>query len=236
MEIHSKTLYFDKISKCSHCGKDLHFKLYPIFNLQNLNEEEFNDLFELKLFKVECEHCKKTTVVQYDTIVVDMFKKYIVYVYTSDDVHSFKETTSEIIDKIFKSTANSAEAFKEIKNFRIVTNLNDMLEKMLIFDYDLDDRIIECVKYQAIKTYLDKTSKLSYKLYFNKIDKTDLIFTAIQNESTKNSPIILSAPLECYNFFIDNTNIKSLDNSEFTLINTEWMLKNVKIEIEMKNV
>lgn len=58
-----------------------------------------------------------------------MFKKYIVYVYTSDDVHSFKETTSEIIDKIFKSTANSAEAFKEIKNFRIVTNLNDMLEK-----------------------------------------------------------------------------------------------------------
>lgn len=71
---------------------------------------------------------------------------------------------------------------------------------MLIFDYDLDDRVIECVKYQAIKTYLDKTSKLSYKLYFNKIDKTDLIFTAIQNESTKNSPIILSAPLECYNF------------------------------------
>ena len=100
----------------------------------------------------------------------------------------------------------------------------------------LDDRVIECVKYQAIKTYLDKNSKdISYKLYFNKIDKTDLIFTAIQDNSNT-TPIILSAPLECYNFFIDNTNVKSIDNSEFTLINTEWMLKNIKIEVEMKNV
>ena len=112
-----------------------------------------------------------------------------------------------------------------------------MLEKMLIFDYDLDDRVIECVKYQAIKTYLDKNIGTNYKLYFNKIDKTDLIFTAIQNDTNnKKTPIILSAPLEYYNFFIDNTNIKKLDNSEFTLIDTEWMLKNIKIEVEMKNV
>ena len=160
----------------------------------------------------------------------------MIYVYTSGNAESFKSATSELIDKIFESTANSEEAFKNIKNFRIVTNLNDMLEKMLIFDYDLDDRVIECVKYQAIKTYLDKNSKdISYKLYFNKIDKTDLIFTAIQDNSNA-TPIILSAPLECYNFFIDNTNVKSIDNSEFTLINTEWMLKNVKIEVEMKNV
>lgn len=232
----TKVISFDKTSKCSHCGKDLNFKLYPIFNLQDLTENEFTDLFELKLFKVECEHCKKITVVQYDTIIVDMFKKYMIYVYTSGNAESFKSATSELIDKIFKSTANSEEAFKNIKNFRIVTNLNDMLEKMLIFDYDLDDRVIECVKYQAIKTYLDKNSKdISYKLYFNKIDKTDLIFTAIQDNSNT-TPIILSAPLECYNFFIDNTNVKSIDNSEFTLINTEWMLKNVKIEVEMKNV
>ena len=138
---------------------------------------------------------------------------------------------------MFKLDEKMTESFKTIKNFRIVTNLNDMLEKMLIFDYDLDDRVIECVKYQAIKTYLDKNIGTNYKLYFNKIDKTDLVFTAIQNDTNnKQTPIILSAPLEYYNFFIDNTNIKKLDNSEFTLIDTEWMLKNIKIEVEMKNV
>ncbi len=230
----NKIISFDKTSKCSHCGKDLHFKLYPIFNLQDLTEEEFTNLFELKTFKIECENCKKTTIMQYDTIVVDMYKKYIIYVYTSGNIDSFKTSTSNIITKMFKLNKKMADSFKTIKNFRIVTNLNDMLEKMLIFDYDLDDRIIECVKYQAIKTYLDKNIGVNYKLYFNKIDKTNLIFTAIKdNEKT---PIILSAPLEYYNFFIDNTNIKNLDNSEFTLIDTEWMLKNVKIEVEMKNV
>lgn len=233
----NKIISFDKISKCSHCGKDLHFKLYPIFNLQDLTEEEFTNLFELKTFKIECEQCKKTTVVQYDTIVVDMYKKYIIYVYTSGSINSFKTSTADVISKMFKLDEKMTESFKTIKNFRIVTNLNDMLEKMLIFDYDLDDRVIECVKYQAIKTYLDKNIGTNYKLYFNKIDKTDLVFTAIQNDTNnKKTPIILSAPLEYYNFFIDNTNIKKLDNSEFTLINTEWMLKNIKIEVEMKNV
>ena len=34
----TKVISFDKTSKCSHCGKDLNFKLYPIFNLQDLTE------------------------------------------------------------------------------------------------------------------------------------------------------------------------------------------------------
>ena len=38
----TKVISFDKTSKCSHCGKDLNFKLYPIFNLQDLTENEFN--------------------------------------------------------------------------------------------------------------------------------------------------------------------------------------------------
>ena len=138
----NKIISFDKISKCSHCGKDLHFKLYPIFNLQDLTEEEFTNLFELKTFKIECEQCKKTTIVQYDTIVVDMYKKYIIYVYTSGSINSFKASTADVISKMFKLDEKMTESFKTIKNFRIVTNLNDMLEKMLIFDYDLDDRVI----------------------------------------------------------------------------------------------
>lgn len=234
----TKLISFDKKSKCSHCGSEIQFKLHPVFNLQDLNEDEFKQLFDLDVFKVKCKNCNKTTVVQYDTIIVDMYKKYIIYLYTSDKIENFNASTSEVIDKMFKSTTNSALAFKDIKHFRIATNLNDMLEKMLIFDYDLDDRIIECIKYQAIKTYISNNSSFSnteYKLFFNKIERTDLLFTAIPEDKSI-SPVILSAPMECYNFFIDNTNVKSLSNSDFVLIDQEWMLKNIKIEVEMKNV
>ena len=222
----------DKIVKCSHCGKELNFVAYPLISLQDLSEDEFNKLFELDLFKIQCDSCQKTTIVQYDTIIIDMFKKYLIFLCSSDAIQLLEK--NEIIKKIINNEKDGKELYESLTTFRIVENLNDLLDKLLIFDYNLYDRIIECVKYQ-VETNLLKNNPTSfhYKLYFNKLEKTNLLFTVISENA---QPMMLSVPIDSYNFFIDNTNISSIEKTkDFININRDWIIKNIKIRANRSN-
>ena len=63
---------------CPHCKNKFEISVYPVINLQE-DTELYEDLFSLELFKVECGNCKKITMVEYNLLVVDMYKKYIIY-------------------------------------------------------------------------------------------------------------------------------------------------------------
>ena len=63
---------------CSNCGEKKIIDIYPVINLQS-DKELYNDLFSLDLFRINCENCNTVSMIQYDTLIVDMYKKYMVY-------------------------------------------------------------------------------------------------------------------------------------------------------------
>jgi len=207
---------------CPHCKQELQINTYPVINLQT-DKELYNDLFSLNLFKINCPNCKKTTVIQYDCLVVDMFKKYIVYLYISNNLDEFNKN----IDKLVESHKN---IISELKHTRVVTSLNQLLEKMLIFDYDLNDKIIEIMKLGMYnKERLD--SEIYKNICFNKIEKDKLIFTCFNINDNKVQPIDISVDIKYYNIIIDSIGGSAPDEtSNFEYIDANWAKNNIKNE------
>ena len=207
---------------CPNCKHEQQINTYPIINLQS-DKELYEDLFSLNLFRIECPKCKKTSVIQYDCLVVDMYKKYIVYLYTSNNLDEFNKNIDKLVD-------NYKDVLTELKHTRVVTSLNQLLEKLLIFDYDLNDKIIELMKLGLYdKERLDK--EIYKNVCFNKIDKDKLIFTCFNIFDNKVQPIDISVDIKYYNVIIDaiGGTVPS-ETSNFEYIDENWAKLNTKLE------
>lgn len=207
---------------CPNCRHEQQVNTYPIINLQS-DKELYEDLFSLNLFRIECPKCKKTSVIQYDCLVVDMYKKYIVYLYTSNNLDEFNKNIDKLVD-------NYKDILTELKYTRVVTSLNQLLEKLLIFDYDLNDKIIELMKLGLYdKERLDK--EIYKNVCFNKIDRDKLIFTCFNIFDNKVQPIDISVDIKYYNIIIDAIgSTVPPETSNFEYIDETWAKLNTKSE------
>lgn len=201
---------------CPNCKNKFEINIYPVINLQS-DTDLYEDLFSLELFKIECKHCKKVTMVEYDVLVVDMYKKYIIYLYKSGTLEEFNDKKSSFIDSL-KTNEKFVEIFKELKYTRVVKSLSELLEKLLIFDYDLNDRIIAKVKQLLFEEeHIDKTKYTN--LNFEKLDKQDLIFTCYNLDDTTINPAELKLNFNYYNQIIDSFNGIPQETENFEYIN-----------------
>ena len=210
---------------CKNCGKLHEIKCYPIINFQSASEEFINSVFSLELFKFHCD-CGAETIVSYDTVIVDMYKKYIIYLYTSGSDESFYKEVGPVLDKMFSENEKYKEIYSTLKHTRLVKSINELLEKLLIFDYDLEDTIIECIKLSLFKNQKLQDDKVQM-IYFDKLDGKNLLFTVI-SENPEVPPKIIGIDIEYYNTIIDTykkiESASSDTNASFAKINTEYIL------------
>jgi hypothetical protein len=199
---------------CPHCKHEFNIDIYPVINLQS-DTEIYNDLFSLDLFRIECEQCKKITLITYNTLVVDMYKKYIIYL-TSD--------TSKEIEKL-NVMNNYKDIISDLKYTRSVNSLNELAEKLYIFDYDLNDKIIEYLKYGLKNNSTLEADKYT-DIRFNKLEKEELIFTCFNMEDSTVNPKDIAVNIKYYNEAID----------EFKYNNTKVFFEQVNQEFIEKEL
>ena len=64
---------------------------------------------------------------------------------------------SQLFDNVQKSSKESGELDKlEGYNLRFVTDYNELLEKILIFDNDMNDKTMEVIKLMVLSQDLEK--------------------------------------------------------------------------------
>jgi hypothetical protein len=208
---------------CKNCGKIHTIDCYPIINLQSSTAEFIQQVFNLDLFKVKCD-CGTETIVQYNTVIVDMYKKYIIYMFIAENKDIFYENIKPGLTKLFTENEQYKEVFNSLNNTRLVCSINDLLEKMLIYDYDLDDQIIECIKLSLLedKRFIDKNIS---KIYFEKIDKSNLIFSALSSDENS-QPQNVGIDIEYYNITLEKYKKYTNDNKpkEFELVDLNYII------------
>lgn len=205
---------------CPHCENKFKIAVYPMINLQS-EHYLYEDLFSLDLFKVHCTNCKKTSLIQYNTLIVDMYKKYIIYLLIENSVN---------LDKVIsdlKVNPEYSKVFQDLKYTRLVGSLNELLEKLLIFDYDLNDRVMEVLK---LGLYSNKRldSEKYPKICFNKIDKENLIFTCFNTSDNTIQPIDIAVNIKFYNLMIDELGSLPTENLEFEFVDSIWAKLQIK--------
>lgn len=167
--------------KCQQCGEEFDFETYSLINLQK-DEDLYEPLFSLDIFKHKCEKCGHLNIIQYDMMVVDSFKKYMIYLFSPNKMDVFKDSIGNYLSNLDKTSPEGYKVFIEsVKHTRVVNTINDLKEKLLIFDYDLNDKIIELMKRGLYENKLLDENEFPY-IMFNAIERDTLSFICIGQE------------------------------------------------------
>ena len=120
---------------CPKCKQESEFIIWKSLNA-DINPEAKQNLLDGSLFNFECSNCGHKCNVDYGILYHDMKKQVMVYYVNESSVEKTKEMMAD---------TKKLKGMEEYRN-RIVTNQNALREKAIIFDNDLDDRIIEIIK------------------------------------------------------------------------------------------
>lgn len=136
---------------CPNCGKDSEFTIWQSINTQ-LDPEMKIAVRDKSIFRFTCPHCGHTALVDYGFLYHQMEDRIMIhYVQSEEDVKQIYDLyTGNCNNPLFKSFPILQAHYLN----RIVRSMNQLLEKLAIFDAGLDDRIIEICKVFITAEYL----------------------------------------------------------------------------------
>lgn len=102
--------------------------------------------------------------------------------------------------KLFDEVKKASEASCELKklegyNLRFVTNINDLMEKIITFDYNLNDKVIEVMKLMVLSQDLEKAQQRECRL--GKLENDELEFMIQDKKEQK--LLTCKVPMDTYN-------------------------------------
>ena len=130
---------------CPKCDKEHDFTIWSSINV-TLDPDKKEAVLNRKAFTFECPDCKEKTLYTYDFLYHDMEQKVMIYHVTTNEalvqaMEGFAQMKNiEGGDGILNGP--EVEGYKK----RIVRSLNELREKIFIFDAGLDDRVVEIFK------------------------------------------------------------------------------------------
>lgn len=122
---------------CPECGHTQDFIIWQSLN-GDLDPEAKQQLLDGTLFRFECDKCGHKSNVDYGILYHDMRHQVMIYYVDEDSVEQAIESMYGAEDKM----GIEMPGYRK----RVVTDQNALREKAIIFENELDDRVIEIIK------------------------------------------------------------------------------------------
>jgi hypothetical protein len=122
---------------CPRCGKPSEFVSWSLLNA-TLNPHEKTRLLDRSLTQFTCADCGHQAQVVYPLLYHDLADRFMVWMLPEMQGKA-GEPPEELPAEVMKKLGDTYR-------FRSVRNLNELIEKIVIFDAKLDDRIVELAK------------------------------------------------------------------------------------------
>lgn len=163
---------------CPQCGESQKYKLYASVNARE-NPELKQRVLEETLFDWRCKRCSYFAAMAYP------------FLYTDPDAGC-------VICVVPAGSGSIAEPTEEIKNFtkRIVKNLAELKEKILIFDAGYDDVAVELVKNALCAIIKNTYQAKRVHAYFSRVNNGEMEFAIFLPR--KPEPVYHSTKLDVY--------------------------------------
>ena len=144
-----------KVVGCPSCGVLEEFIAYPSFTIPT-DREMRDKVLDETLFFWRCGSCDYETEMVYSCLYQDKIRKFMIYVQPKDE-------DPAVLKQI------SVSGLKEIKK-RIVTNIEELKEKILILEAGLNDYATELVKVALTQVVTAKWGVTPEKSFYCGID------------------------------------------------------------------
>ena len=192
---------------CPYCGKNVEEEMYELVIVEE-DEKNLEMLLNGDVFNATCPHCKQKVTWPHNLIVHGLANKYILCYLTEMDEELIK------IENPFKLDGEY--------RYRLVTNMAELIEKVVAFETNVDDKIIELIKHEIYEKEEDKENIV--KFIFNSYDKKKeaLLFQSLTKD--KSAIISVYAPLEKYMGIQEliSGNEFFADTLRFEVIDQKW--------------
>ena len=156
--------------KCPKCGQMNDVTVWSSITVKDSIDLK-KDLLMGKINMFVCPSCEYTALMPHPMLYHDEDKKLMISFTPTNDVI----TKEKLFSDICETSSQSGELDKlEGYNLRFVTDYNDLLEKILIFDNQLNDKAIEVIKLMILSQDIDKSEQRTCK--FGKVCDDGLEF------------------------------------------------------------
>lgn len=177
--------------KCPSCGQLQEMTVWESVTTKDSPDLK-TDLLNGKLNIFTCQECSHYGLIPTPTLYHDEDKKLMIS-FTPCNDPSLKSRLYENVCETSKSSGE-LKAYEEY-NLRFVCEYNSLLEKILIFDADLNDKAIEVIKLLILSQDSEKQS--SRVCMFGKKEQDSLEFMV--TDLSDNMVYTSTVPLETYN-------------------------------------
>lgn len=197
--------------KCPHCGEKIDFVYWESINV-TLNPDMKERVLNGEAFRCECPHCNQSFGVEYPTLYHDMDKHFMIHC----NPMLMHEETRQMMRTLLQ-----LEMLPDYRQ-RFTLEQNEMKEKILIFENDLDDRIIEIMKlFIFVQIDAEKEVIDNEELFLDRYKDGGLCFVLLKEGKVAGS---LDFPQDMYDALKEEFQ-ESLNKEKTETINQEWALK-----------
>lgn len=201
--------------ECPSCKSESDFEVY-----ENINTKIYPDLKDQiksgDLFLFTCPKCQAETIVDYGLIYQDPEEKILIQYCKNDEE---KNAALGLFNKENMDDVDKAQEIIEILDSydkRLVESLDSLIEKINIFDRDLDDRIVELIKIFALDFFSkDQPGENLKNIFYTDEDGKDLIIFETQDDF-----FALDMDENLYNFL--KAKLRELGLDEAYIIDNKW--------------
>lgn len=158
--------------KCPVCGTEQEVTVWESVNVSEAPDLKA-DILSRKVNIFECHECSAMALVPAMLLYTDEQKKLMIYFAPCGDEK--KKVYSELV----KNTKDEIKSLDKYK-LRFVTEYNDLMEKILIYDNELDDKTIEFLKMLILMQEPEKAG--SRKAMYGKTENGYIEFMITDNK------------------------------------------------------
>ena len=131
--------HIEKI-KCKKCGNESDYLVWKIMDT-NIDPQMKAQIRNGEAFRWHCPHCDNNSLIFYPTIYHQVTDKYLLCYVPGDPTSAVK-----YMKDLEKDPGDSGYTFDSTFTKRVVYDMNQLREKLMILDAKLDDRVIELMK------------------------------------------------------------------------------------------
>jgi hypothetical protein len=223
---------------CSKCKKLSQITIWESINV-NLDPWLKQKVIDGSLFIVSCPHCSARQIVKSPVLYHDPMYKFMAWWFPKDDEGNQKYNLDQL---------NMFIPMTPRYKLRIVSSLNELREKIFIFEHELDDRATEILKSDIWNTLLEKRGVKKNSMYFSTAytESGEQTIEFMYFDPDGNSRVICARGKNGYSRAIDlllSMNVPVDETPHWEIINSSfWSMvqktrdEGVKIEVEKKEL
>lgn len=195
--------------KCPKCSQMSDVTVWSSITVKDSPDLK-SDLLSGKINMFKCPSCEHMALMPHPMLYHDEEKKLMI---------SFSPTNDPVIkEQMFQNVRESSSKSGELEklegyNLRFITEYNELLEKVLIFDNELNDKVIEVIKLMILSQEVDKSEQRNCR--FGKICDDGLEFMI--HDFIENQVYTSTVPKSSY-----DTVYKSLIESGMKPYSFDW--------------